>query len=141
MERIRTFASGLIVGAGVMYLLDPTRGSRRRARIQQRASRGLDQARHIAEETGHMVEKAGRIVEKTGRMTNRIKDKVTGRFTEQLENPAVEWARDNWKPAARILGGLAGLAAVAYGISRIVTHGDDLEASELSTPEYMLWNE
>ena len=39
MKTSWTFARGVVLGAGLMYLMDPTRGGRRRARVRDKGSR------------------------------------------------------------------------------------------------------
>ena len=45
------FAAGLMMGAGLMYLLDPDRGRRRRARLRDRFVHGAHEAERLGDST------------------------------------------------------------------------------------------
>ena len=53
MNRLGLFAGGLVVGVGLMYLLDPDRGHQRRAVIRDRAVRGVNRTRQFLAQRGH----------------------------------------------------------------------------------------
>lgn len=82
---------GLMLGAGLMYLLDPDRGRRRRAMLRDRFVHGAHEAEELrdsaASSARHYRNKArGRIVEARARMQDaRVEDSVLeGRLRAEL---------------------------------------------------------
>jgi len=53
MNRLGLFAGGLVLGVGLMYLLDPDRGNQRRALIRDRTVRGVNRTREFLAQKGH----------------------------------------------------------------------------------------
>jgi len=144
MSRFGTFAGGLVLGAGIMYLMDPNRGAKRRARIEKNATRAFDRARHVAEN----------VADEARHFADGARDIVHRKDLEEGIESAVEWSRDhlqpaariasNWRSTARILSGIAGLTAFAYGVRRAMHarhESDESFPSELRTPEYVMWGE
>lgn len=81
MKRMEGFIGGLVVGAGLMYVLDPTGGRRRRALIRDKVVR-----------SGHeLSDQAGRM---STRATNRIRGMVAetrSRFSsEEVDDSILE---------------------------------------------------
>lgn len=138
---LMTFVKGAALGAGAMYLFDPSRGRTRRARIR-------DKAVHMWNEAGDAVES------KTRDLANRtqgiIHDAATvlspDRARSSGSTSSSPWLPANWSPTTRLLvtagagllalygkhkGGTVGaaLAAVSIGVvtnsvsSRELRHG------------------
>jgi osmotically-inducible protein OsmY len=85
------FVLGAMVGAGVMYLLDPVRGRRRRARLRDRLIHGAHEAEDLGDAAAgsarHMRNRArGMLVETRARMMEaRVEDTVLeGRLRAEL---------------------------------------------------------
>ena len=94
MGRVLTLLGGLGVGLGLMYVMDPDRGKKRRAVIRDRASRGAHEVR--------------RFVEKTGR---RIGDRTRDAWTEGKERIS----------GRQLAAGILGVTAAAYA-ARVLVH-------------------
>jgi hypothetical protein len=107
MERTVAFLAGVGVGAGLMYILDPRMGRRRRALVR-------DQATHLVHEAQDAAGAVARDV------TNRARGLAAGDLSvlvggkQALHHPL----RGRWSPAARALMGLAGGGLVLYGLTR-----------------------
>ena len=109
-ENTRRSWSGFLAGAGIgvacMYLIDPSRGARRREVIRETLTR----AAHLTADG----------IDATGRDLTY--------FMEGLRSEAQHWfgtedsipdvLRTNWSPGARTLVGSIGSALLAYGASR-----------------------
>ena len=106
-----TFIKGAAIGAGMMYLFDPSQGRRRRARIRDGAVRAWN-------DTGDTIEA------KTRDLSNRAQGVIhdaaamlaPDRLLRQGENlvPA-SWAPSRWSPTTRmVVTAAAGLLAL-YG--------------------------
>jgi osmotically-inducible protein OsmY len=85
------FVLGALVGAGMMYLFDPTRGRRRRALLRDRLVHGAHEAEDLggsaASSARHMRNRArGMLVETRSRMMEaRVEDSVLeGRLRAEL---------------------------------------------------------
>lgn len=63
MDSQMNFVSGVFVGAGLMYLLDPNRGRRRRALVRDQIVHGA----HEIEDLGERAERQGRHVRNRAR--------------------------------------------------------------------------
>jgi hypothetical protein len=74
MERRGSVLTGLGVGAGLMYLLDPTGGRRRRAVVRDRLTHGIRSASHAAGTTSRDV--AHRATGLAARLRARARDEV-----------------------------------------------------------------
>lgn len=116
MASSKTFLSGMAVGAGLVYLLDPDRGRVRREQVARRLTPLWEEARHIfdaagvqptATATGHL------------RYGSRVGD-LQGLGAATLGVPASVVARGETPGAAlRVLGTLLAL----YGLARRGTFG------------------
>src|SRR5688500_16982583 len=103
--RALTFLSGASVGAGLMYLMDPERGDRRRAELRdtlndlrehEMVGRAVEAAQHLdmagmLERPARMLERSG-VLERPARMLER---------SGMLERPGHWWSRAVARPEVR----------------------------------------
>ena len=137
---IMTFLKGAAIGAGLMYLFDPSQGRKRRARIRDRAV-------HVWNETGDTVEA------KTHDLTNRAQGLLhdaasflsPGKATHRdgAHRSSSPWMPANWSPTTRMLvtagaGLLAlygkrkgGALGTALGAASVAIITNSVSASEL----------
>ena len=107
MDRAVAFLAGAGVGAGLMFLLDPQMGRRRRAI-----------ARDKAVSLAHQAEDAAEVVARD--VTNRARGLASGDMSvlvggrRALRHPL----RGGWSPSARTLMGLLGAGLFVYGLTR-----------------------
>src|SRR5437016_3177049 len=95
---------GLIgLGAGLMYLLDPDKGRRRRALARDKAKSLWRRSEQIAAKTSRDLGNRARGV------ASETRSLLHGR------PPRFEFRRTNWPPAARFLAGASGVAMAIYG--------------------------
>jgi hypothetical protein len=110
---ILTFMKGVALGAGFMYLFDPSRGRTRRARIR-------DKAVHVWNEAGESVESCTRdFANRTQGVIHDLGAALTpgGADRTEIGLPRT-WLPANWSPAMRMLATAgAGLLAL-YGKRR-----------------------
>src|SRR5947209_8630919 len=96
---LTSLLKGAAIGAGLMYLFDPSRGRTRRARIR-------DKAVHVWNETGDTIE--GKTRDIANRAQGILHDatsiltpgKAVGRGGALSSSP---WAPANWSPTTRML--------------------------------------
>jgi hypothetical protein len=60
MSKLLFLVGGMWLGAGLMYLLDPDRGKRRRAMIRNKATDVLEQAGDAIEKKGNEIHQQAR---------------------------------------------------------------------------------
>lgn len=107
MDRTMTLLAGMGLGAGLIYLLDPQTGRRRRPLAR-------DQVVHLAHEAHEAADVGARDAR------NRAQGLASGDFSvlaggsRALENPL----RGGWSPSARALMSLAGGGLFLYGLTR-----------------------
>ncbi len=107
MDRAIAFLAGAGLGAGLMYVLDPQMGRRRRAVARDRAV-------HLAHEAR---DAAGTVARD---MSNRARGLAAGDLSvlvggkRALRNPL----RGGWSPSGRTLLGLAGGGLLLYGLTQ-----------------------
>jgi uncharacterized membrane protein len=106
MASSRSFMSGVAVGAGLVYFLDPERGQRRRDRFQSRLTPLLEQARETFYARTGQSESAGmlRYGSRVGDVQGLGAASLSG-STDRLEGPPI---------ALRLAGALLAL----YGLTR-----------------------
>ncbi len=119
MNRALTLLGGLAAGSGLMYMLDPDRGRRRRALVRDKtvsAVKGSGDA--ISKTTRDLANRAkGAAYESTRVFRKRGEEQYqTGRHAAQQAKFAL--MRDDWPPAWRAVSGVAGGALAVYGIVR-----------------------
>ena len=107
-------AAGL--GAGLMYLLDPREGNRRRALIRDQAVSVLNRSDDYIEKTARDLRNRtrGLVAETMSALEEpvRVRDRMS---QERLRSGD---GRANWSPTARLVSSAGGLAMTAYGLSR-----------------------
>ena len=107
MDRTVAFLAGASFGAGLMFMLDPQQGRRRRALAR-------DQAVRLA----HDAEDAAGVVDRD--MRNRARGLASGDLSvlaggkRALANPL----RGSWSPSARAVMGLLGGGLFLYGLTQ-----------------------
>jgi hypothetical protein len=104
MERLEGFIGGLAIGTGLMFLLDPALGRRRRALIRDRLVRA-----------GHEITHSGD--EMTARLSNRVKGIVAetrSRFSMQDVEDSVLEARVR-SSMGRVVSNPGAIAVLAEG--------------------------
>ena len=93
--------TGMVVGAGAMYLLDPDRGARRRSLLR-------DQGIHVGHKLSDGLAATAR---DTRNRTAGVAAELRGRF--RRDEPSDEVLQENWAPATRaVVGTVGGLLAV-----------------------------
>jgi uncharacterized membrane protein len=132
LERTFMLLTGVGVGVGLMYLLDPSLGRRRRAMIADQATglthRAGDTITGAAQDLSNRAK--GLMHETTG-MVQGAASKVTSMFSggdgaDQGNRGAAratgrddaEIADEPWSPTTRMIVGTAGGALVAYGMTQ-----------------------
>ncbi|KYF96833.1 hypothetical protein BE17_06495 [Sorangium cellulosum] len=101
-------------GAGLMYTLDPDRGSRRR-------SIARDKAVHLAHRTGALLDKSARDLRNVG---NELEVRSSAEGVPSLQGSSaragerLDLTKASWSPAARTLMGAFGVGLVGYAIRR-----------------------
>jgi uncharacterized membrane protein len=110
MNRALAMLGGGAAGAGLMYLLDPGRGNRRRARLR-------DQAIHAAHLTGDAVDATARDAMNRSR---GLLAALRPRFRDDPRSPEsqLELLQTHWTPTARLLTAAGGGALAIYGVAR-----------------------
>jgi hypothetical protein len=124
MKNSWTFTRGVLLGAGLMYIMDPSRGGRRRARVRDKGSRAWRRSSLFLGKAGRDLRNRARegFAEavsqlKTGDApeTNERIPTLQGR-PRRVERPV--WT--TWHPSLQLLAAAAGAAAVAYGAQRAI---------------------
>jgi osmotically-inducible protein OsmY len=82
MNQSNSFIAGALLGAGIMYLLDPDGGRRRRALVRDQAARGkavlADAAEMLEDRTEHLRNRAQGVAHETkARLTEDAVDDAT----------------------------------------------------------------
>jgi len=107
MDRTVAFLAGAGLGAGLMYILDPQQGRRRRAL-----------ARDKAVSLAHEVQDTAEVVARDA--SNRARGLASGDVSvlvggkRALEDPL----SGGWSPTARVLMGMAGGGLMLYGLTQ-----------------------
>jgi outer membrane lipoprotein SlyB len=113
-------AFGAGVGAGLMFLLDPRLGRRRRALLR-------DKAVSFSRQAVVAVDKTSRDVK------NRTYGTVVSIKTGHVMDVRPSILNANWPPATRLMAGAAGCAVTATGIAKGGVLGSILGAVGLGT--------
>lgn len=104
---------GMATGAGVMLLLDPDRGRRRRALI-------ADKLASLRARSSKFAGKASRDLGNRARglAHEARKGNLFVKASDATHNNTFEFMQQNWTPAARVVAGVTGGALALYGVSR-----------------------
>jgi hypothetical protein len=107
MDRCFAALAGAGIGAGLMYLLDPQMGRRRRALARDKASR----LAHEAQEAANVVSRD---------MTNRAQGLASGDLSVLVggKRALAQPFEGNWSPSARAMMVGVGAGFFAYGLTR-----------------------
>jgi len=131
LDRVFGAVAGITAGLGIMYLLDPTMGRRRRAMIMEgvsgathKAGEGMSAAWEKTTETvgsaaQRVAESAKGIAESATESAKGIAEKATSMFSGDSHGGRHDEMTDEpWSPTTRMLVGTAGGALVAYGMTQ-----------------------
>ncbi len=111
MHKAVALMSGIGIGSGLMYFLDPDRGRRRRTMVRDKVTRAANvSGSAIGKTSRDVANRATGVVSMAGRVFRRVPEMA------QPRRPA--FMRANWPPAWRFLAGAAGGALAFYGITR-----------------------
>jgi hypothetical protein len=104
------FFAGVGIGAGLMYILDPQLGRRRRSMMR-------DQARHLMDETRDgMRTVATDLRNRAQGLAAEARSAMQGEG-HGFPRKRLDLFNDNWSPATRALVGAVGAGLVAYGLT------------------------
>lgn len=111
MGRTTELLLGMGIGAGLMYLLDPRTGNRRRAILRDKIRHGLHEGQDFLEDAGRdLANRAQGVVAET-RSWFAGEDKLRRRTPWHV-------LHGGWSPSTRLLMGLGGFGLFAWGITQ-----------------------
>lgn len=109
-----TTVAALAVGAGLMFLLDPSSGRRRRATLVDQLNRRSREGREFARKVS--VDAQNRVRGLAHRSRTALhRESADGKNLPERSGSTPEFLQDNWAPAPRVLAGLIGFGMVATG--------------------------
>lgn len=112
MNNAGMLLTGMGIGAGLMYILDPDRGRRRRALARDKAVRTWNRSERY-------VEKVSRdVANRTRGLAHETKRAITGQARETGERSAPDAMYENWSPATRAVAAALGGGIAVYGFKR-----------------------
>ena len=118
---VLAIAAGIALGAGLMFLLDPRSGRRRRALLSDQVTRGLKGSRDFSRKVGTDARNRASGLYQQAR--SAVQREATDE-EQQAEGAAEsgrarepEYLQDNWSPAPRVFAGAMGLGLLATGFS------------------------
>jgi hypothetical protein len=153
MIRSPNFYRGLVLGAGLMYLLDPARGRSRRARIRDQVTGALAGGREFLDDAVHdLRDRAGQVVARSAAgpradqasdeaIAERVRAKL-GRYVAHPRAVSVE-ARDGSVTlngpilrgeAESLIGAVSSVRGVREVLNRLEPHDVDDEVPEFRGP-------
>jgi gas vesicle protein len=140
VENAVAFLTGAGVGAGLMFLLDPKMGSRRREVAWNEAGRLVHQAEDVGgqwaqeayNQTGRLAQQAynqaGQLVQNAGQaaqavatdVTERAQGLASGNFSSLVGGQSAQrrWQEGGWSPLARTLFVVAGGGLFLYSMTQ-----------------------
>jgi hypothetical protein len=145
--RLMTFIKGAAIGAGAMYLFDPSQGRRRRALIRDKAAHAWNEAGDTVESKAHDLANRAQ-----GVLHDAASCLSPNRLSRSIGLSAMpSWMPSKWSPTTRLLvtagagllafygkrrGGVVGtaLGALCVGILTNTVSKSDLRGSSMSTP-------
>jgi uncharacterized membrane protein len=115
MERQEQLIGGIILGVGIMYLLDPDRGARRRSLLR-------DQLVHAGSKLGEGLsatarDTRNRAVGTAAELRSRFQDdQADNEVTGPARGQKPDLLQENWAPATRLVAGSVGTLMVLQGL-------------------------
>jgi len=118
MNRAMAFVNGIGLGAGLEYLWDPKLGDQRRAQIRESVNDTLKQTNATITSTVSDIRErtrsyAGELKSSLADFQARMRTEKLNRMIERLNT-----GPEQWSPAGRWVGGLAGAWLLTFGIER-----------------------
>jgi hypothetical protein len=113
MNKTGMLLTGMGIGAGLMYILDPDRGRRRRALARDKAVRTWNRSERY-------VGKVSRdLANRTRGLAHETKRAITGEEHDEGERKtAPDLRNENWSPATRVVAAALGGGVAIYGYKR-----------------------
>jgi hypothetical protein len=113
MNKTGYFLAGMGIGAGVMFILDPDRGRRRRALVRDKAVSAWHQSERFAGKVSRdMANRSRGLYHETRAAITR---KERSPEHKHSEAPLI---RENWSPATRVIASAIGGGLAIYGLRR-----------------------
>lgn len=154
MNKIAIALTGAGLGAGAMYVLDPSRGRRRRARLGEAAARASHRAHAVAGMTvrdvqhrlsGLAARTLDRVIEEPIPSDNVLAERVRARLGRLVSHPgAIDASASNGAvtlsgpvfeaEVEQLLTGVRGIAGVTEIENRLEPHRDATHVSALQGP-------
>lgn len=114
LDRVFGAVAGIGVGVGLMYLLDPSMGRRRRSMIMEgvssathKAGEGIETAWHKTTES--VSGAAEKVAEGARSVADKAKSMISGGDSDRADNRRMpETDEEPWSPTTRMLVGTAG---------------------------------
>lgn len=111
MKHTAELLAGIGLGAGLMYVLDPRMGRRRRAYIEDKIGRGFHEGQEFLEDAGRdLTHRAQGVVAET-------RSWLAGEQKNRRHGSWDVW-HGGWSPSTRLLMGLGGFGLFAWGITQ-----------------------
>ncbi|WP_161811138.1 SRPBCC family protein [Steroidobacter agaridevorans] len=114
-------AAGIALGAGLMFLLDPRSGRRRRALLTDQMTRGVKSGREFTRKVRTDARNRASGLYRQARSAVRHEATEDERPAEgRAESPGErepEYLQENWSPAPRVFAGAMGLGLLASGFT------------------------
>ncbi len=113
MNNTGMLLTGMGIGAGLMYILDPDRGRRRRALARDKAVSTWNRSERY-------VGKVSRdVANRTRGLAHEAKRAIAGEESEERQHRmAPDILSENWSPATRVLAAALGGGVAVYGYKR-----------------------
>lgn len=119
MNKALTLIGSAALGGGLMYILDPDRGRRRRALVRDKVASAWNRSGETISKTSRDI--ANRAKGAAFETTRPLRKRAEERFdrTRQAGHETrFALLRQDWPPAWRAIAGVAGGALAVYGIVR-----------------------
>ena len=123
VNRIMTLLAGAGVGAGLLYLLDPNAGARRRALARDQAASALHRTRDLLGKAGrdlrHRAHDIAAATSSRLRAEEATADNIAPLQAGSMR-PGVPFrlTQESWAPAMRVTVGTVGASLLGYGVAR-----------------------
>lgn len=123
MNRVVAMLAGAGLGAGLLYLLDPNAGARRRALARDQAASALHRTRDLLGKAGRELRHRAQGIAAATSSRLRAEEATAGGIAPpQAESmrPGVPFqlTQESWAPAVRVTVGTVGASLMGYGIAR-----------------------